>query len=88
MGNDYWTYKYYDYGGYFIVESDADIGLLLGLLEAGYCVSTTIDAEATYDKLDANDVVSSDEMFTAVLNHAQTIVGFKDGTAWNPSNPD
>ncbi len=88
VGNNYWATGYTEYGGYFIVEDDADIGLLLGLLEAGYCVSMTIDALETYTRLDANDVVSSDEEFTTELNHAQTVVGFKDGTAWNPSNPD
>jgi hypothetical protein len=89
VGNNYWAEGYTEYGGYFIVENDADIGLLLGLLQAGYCVSIVINAEETYDRLDDNDVLDEDEeFFSAVLNHAQTVVGFKDGMAWVPSNPD
>jgi hypothetical protein len=88
VGDNYWGDAYSDYGSYFLVETDEDVALLLSLLQMGYCVSLTIDAGTTYDRLDANDVIDTSEMFTVSLNHAQTIVGFKDGTAWDPANPD
>jgi len=89
VGNNYWAESYSDYGGYFVVENDADIGLLLGVLNAGYCVSITINAEETYTRLDDKDVVDEDVVFFSdILDHAQTVVGFKDGTAWDPANPD
>lgn len=91
VGNHYWEYAPC---GYFIIYTDADVNMLKHLIASGYCVGTSIHVEAVrnpndfYYYLDDNDVFWDDSVskFTD-LNHAQTIVGFKDGTAWNPSNP-
>jgi hypothetical protein len=73
--------------GYFIIEDDSDIQLLKSLLNAGYCVSTGIAADTVYNGLDVNDVVSAVVTWTST-DHAQTIVGYKEGSSWDPSNPD
>ena len=73
--------------GYFVIEDDSGIQLLKSLLNAGYCVSTGIAAETVYNGLDINDVVNSAVTWTST-DHAQTIVGYKEGTSWDPSNPD
>ncbi|WP_319560209.1 CARDB domain-containing protein [Marispirochaeta sp.] len=73
--------------GYFVIEDDSGIQLLKSLLDAGYCVSTGIAANTVYDGLDVNDVVDA-AVTWASTNHAQTVVGYKEGTSWDPSNPD
>jgi hypothetical protein len=81
--------------GYFIIRTDADINLLKTLLKNNYLVTCAIDADNTdadgvtlYQFLDANDVIDRGSFPSMHLNHAQTIVGFKDGTAWHPATPD
>jgi hypothetical protein len=94
VGNNYWNYAPC---GYFIIYNDADINMLKALIAAGYCAGTSIHVEK--EKTNSNgfyyyldplqDVISDDDIDKLVpLNHAQTIVGFKDGTAWEPANPD
>ncbi len=91
VGHYYWdNYQI----GYFSIEDDADIQLLKSLLSMGYIVTTGIyagDGSASdlglYDHLDSNDVFQSGYTWSTT-NHAQTIVGYKEGSAWNASNPD
>lgn len=94
VGNPYWTFSQ---GGYLIVENQSDINLLKTLVQSGYCLTAGIRAgDRTQDDnlfyyLGSRDVVSATTFSAAALggtNHAQTIVGFKDGTAWNPLTPD
>ena len=82
--NLYWDYVPV---GYFIIEDDSDIHLLKSILAAGYCVSTAVDADIYSIYLDSNDVLSAGTMW-ATTNHAQTIVGYKEGSTWDVSNPD
>ncbi|MBF0543140.1 MAG: Ig-like domain-containing protein [Candidatus Riflebacteria bacterium] len=91
VDSGYWD----QYGtGYFIVKTDAEINLLKSLLAAGYCVSTEIYAgvgngdNGILNNLDNNDVIDQPSLAKQTTNHAQTIVGFKEGTSWNISNPD
>ncbi len=81
----YWEYHT---AGYFTITSDADIQLLKSLLAAGYCVQTTVFTTDLYDLLDTNDVVSGYSGGPMSTNHAQTIVGYKEGTEWNETTPD
>jgi hypothetical protein len=80
--------------GYIIVRTDADINLLKNLVQSGYCLTCSIDADASdngvslYQYLDANDVVDNGSLAPMTTNHAQTIVGFKDGTSWHKVTPD
>ena len=83
-GQSYWANSV---AGYFTIEDDSDIQLLKSLLNAGYCVSTAIDSTTVYNAFDGNDVVSSSAVWSGV-DHAQTIVGYKEGTEWNASTPD
>ena len=87
VGRTYWDYTT---NGYFIIEDDGDIRLLKKLLAAGYCVSTSIKADSggVYDLFDANDVVSGYSGGPMMTNHANTIVGYKEGDEWDPGNPD
>ena len=85
VGNYYWDYKS---NGYFIIYDDSDINLLRSLINAGYCVSTCINASGLYALLDEKDVVDDDTTDKMEINHAQTIVGYKEGTSWDPANPD
>ena len=89
-----WYANYINYG-YFVIYDDSDIELLKSIIAAGYCVSTAIyagDGSGTdyglYGLRDANDVINNATTVLAGPNHAQTIVGYKEGTAWNPANPD
>ena len=41
-----------------------------------------------YDLLSAQDVVSDDTVSQMSTNHAQTIVGYKEGAAWDALHPD
>jgi hypothetical protein len=83
------TYFYgYDTSGYFTIEDNADIQLLKTLLSAGYCVLTVIYTDGLYALFDSNDVVSGYTGGNMSTNHAQTVVGYKEGAEWNESNPD
>jgi CARDB len=73
--------------GFFVIEDDSDIQLLKSLLAAGYCLSTAIEASPVYDALDSADVVNPNLVW-ASTDHAQTIVGYKESSAWDPANPD
>jgi hypothetical protein len=83
----YWEY---DTNGYFTVEDDADVQLLKSILAAGYCVQTVIRATSPglFDEFDTNDVVSGYTEGPMDTDHAQTIVGYKEGAEWNPVDPD
>lgn len=85
VGNHYWDDEH---DGYFIIESDADIDLLKQLLAEGYCVSIPVLANDVYDLFDVNDVVDNTTTGITGSNHANTVVGYKEGAAWNPANPD
>lgn len=82
--------NYWDYitTGYFILETDEDINLMKELLAAGYCLSTSVEAPTLYDVFDSRDVVSGYTGGPMSTNHANTIVGYKEGSAWDPSHPD
>ncbi|MBF0407395.1 MAG: hypothetical protein HQM10_08575, partial [Candidatus Riflebacteria bacterium] len=87
QGNRYWSYNS---TGYFVVKTDSDIDLLKTLISSGYCVSTSIKSESPglYQLLDANDVVDDGTTAKMVIDHAQTIVGYKEGASWNKATPD
>jgi len=76
--------------GYFIVQNDSDIDLLKSLLADGYCVSTAIKASSggLYDLFTDRDVADNDTVGKMTPDHAQTVVGYKEGDAWNPLDPD
>jgi hypothetical protein len=74
--------------GYIIVRTDADVNLIKNLIYNGYCLTAVIEAEELYGNLGPLDVIDDDTLSPMDLDHAQTIVGFKDGTAWNPTAPD
>ncbi|MFZ2956054.1 MAG: Ig-like domain-containing protein [Candidatus Ozemobacteraceae bacterium] len=74
--------------GYFTVRTDSDIQLLKSLLSGGYCVSVGIRASDLYYLRDANDVIDNDIALPMATNHAQTIVGYKEGAAWDKNSPD
>ena len=76
--------------GYFTLDTPEAIELLKEILAAGYCVSTSVNASAggLYDLLDSEDVVSGYTGGSMSTNHANTIVGYKDGNSWDPANPD
>jgi hypothetical protein len=82
------------YIGFFTVDSDEDIEYLKYIISEGYPVCTAIDGGSTndyglFDYLDTNDVVESGYTYTSdELNHAQTIVGYKEGNEWDSSNPE
>jgi len=91
-GSDKYGLDNYLSYGYFIIKGDAEINLLKNLIADGYIIACSIDASSTaeglYNYMDSNDVIDISSMPSGYLtNHAQTIVGFKDGTSWNPSNP-
>lgn len=77
--------------GCFIIRDDSDINLLKQLLLNGFMVTTAVDAADTnsvYVFFTAQDVsVISSVPSGYSTNHAQTIAGFKDGTAWDINNP-
>ena len=92
----YQSNGYLNYG-YIIVRTDADINLLKNLVYNGYCLTASVDAAGVlytdltpslYDYLNASDVIDTTSLGVGSVNHAQTIVGFKDGTTWNPADPD
>ena len=76
-----------DRSGYFVVDDDASVQLLKTLLASGYCVATGIHTDI-YDYFDANDVISDSGISVTGINHAQTIVGYKEGADWNQADPD
>jgi len=89
VGQNYWDRT----SSYFIIEDDSDIHLLKELIAAGYCVSTGVysgdqDGYGIYDLFDSNDVVSGYSGGPMNTNHANTIVGYKEGTEWDENNPD
>ena len=88
VSNRYWDFLS---SGYFIIYDDSDINLLKSLLANGYCVNVSIRSESPgglYDLLDEYDVVDNDTENKMNTDHAQTIVGYKEGSSWNPINPD
>ncbi len=88
VSNQYWDFSS---SGYFIIYDDSDINLLKSLLANGYCVNVSIRSESPgglYDLLDEYDVVDNDTANKMSTDHAQTIVGYKEGSSWNPLNPD
>ena len=92
VAKSYWS----DYSaGYFIIKDDSDIDLLKRILAAGYLVSTSINTENIFlgksdPHLDNQDVIITTDGGPkwTLPNHAQTIVGYKEGSVWNPAHPD
>jgi hypothetical protein len=87
VGTHYWDYMQ---NGYFVLYDDSDINLLKSLLASGYCVSTSINADTETGLF---SILSSQDVASVVppdiqTNHAQTIVGYKESTEWDPANPD
>lgn len=84
--------NYFDYfkTGYFCIESDEDIKILKQLLANGYMVSISVKSTSggIYDYLDEKDVFNNTTLSEMETDHANTIVGYKEGTAWNPNSPD
>jgi hypothetical protein len=74
--------------GYLVIRTDDDIQLLKSILAAGYCVTTALNSENLFLKLSEKDVLHDPISEKMVTDHAQTIVGYKEGAAWNPDNPD
>lgn len=91
VSNLYWDY---DLSGYFTIDTDADIQLLKALLFQGYIVSTAIHVDTIFygDVLSPQDVIYTDGSATWYgsysTDHAQTIVGYKEGSKWDSSDPD
>ncbi|MCK4515707.1 MAG: hypothetical protein KAU31_10640, partial [Spirochaetaceae bacterium] len=85
VGNLFWINHH---NGYFTIQDDADIDLLKQLLAEGYCLSISVHAGDVYDNLDSHDVLDTITMPLNGTNHANTVVGYKENTAWNPVNPD
>jgi hypothetical protein len=73
--------------GYFVVQTNADIRLLQALLASDYCVSTTIYASTIFNNLSPVDVAVQSTPWSQI-NHAQTVVGYKEGAAWDPADPE
>jgi hypothetical protein len=92
-GGAYWSNAT---SGYLIIAGMSDIEILKSMISAGYCAVASIRAgdksakDNLYYYLSPKDVVAGTtfEPVVAKTNHAQTIVGFKEGTAWDPNNPD
>ncbi|MBF0408462.1 MAG: Ig-like domain-containing protein [Candidatus Riflebacteria bacterium] len=77
--------------GYFVVRSDADVQLLKSLINAGYCVMTAIKAGDTpnlFEVMNEYDIIDNDVFDPMLPDHAQTVVGYKEGTSWNPQSPE
>jgi hypothetical protein len=93
IGGVYWSNVS---SGYLIIASQSDIEILKSMISAGYCAVASIRAgdKATMDNLyyylSTKDVVAGTTFEPVVrkTNHAQTIVGYKEGTAWDPNDPD
>ncbi len=90
VSNAYWEYVQ---SGYIIIKSDTDIQLLKTLIAAGYCVYAGVQADNTdgagiYNLFDNNDVADNDTVAKMPVDHAQTVVGYKEGSSWSISNPD
>ncbi|MBF0410796.1 MAG: hypothetical protein HQM10_25850 [Candidatus Riflebacteria bacterium] len=84
----------YNNAGYFIIKTDDDINLLKSLISAGYCVTTSIksgqltDSEANIFKMmTTNDVAADANAAKMIPDHAQTIVGYKNGD-FTSASPD
>ena len=84
--------------GFIELDSTAKIEVLQHLIASGYCLSTSIWSEGFFDGkdswMDGKDVISLDgaseeeiTKFKNIADHAQTIVGYRMGDAWNPENP-
>jgi len=81
----------FDQTGYFTIETDSDINMLKQLLAEGYIVSVGVKATPTgsmYELLDNNDVAENDVAEPTYTDHANTVVGYKEGAAWDINNPD
>ncbi|MDC7222027.1 MAG: C1 family peptidase [Spirochaetales bacterium] len=92
--DSYYTGSKYSGIGFFKVEDDDDILFLKYLLSEGYPVTTAIYGGSSsdyglYDELDENDVLENGNSWSSSYwNHAQTIVGYKEGDEWDSSNPE
>lgn len=82
--------------GLILLDDPSKVAIVQELLASGYCLSTSIHSQSffddTYDSwLDEQDVVSLEGVdedsinnFWKNINHGQTIVGYKAGSAWSP----
>nr|WP_319473379.1 chitobiase/beta-hexosaminidase C-terminal domain-containing protein [uncultured Sphaerochaeta sp.] len=84
--------------GYIELDSTAKVEVLQHLIASGYCLSTSIWTEGFFygenSWIGEKDVISldgaSEEEITNskdIVDHAQTIVGYQMGDAWDPENP-
>lgn len=73
--------------GYFVMRTDTDIELLKSILKAGYIVTASIDG-SLFEALSDKDVLNAIPWDFYATGHSVTIVGFKEGDAWDPDNPD
>ncbi|MEA4859572.1 MAG: chitobiase/beta-hexosaminidase C-terminal domain-containing protein [Sphaerochaeta sp.] len=82
-------------GGLIVLDDPAKIDIVQQLLASGYCLATGIDAISFFgtedpwmngeDVVDLTGVAQEDiANFSKNINHAQTIVGYKAGSAWSP----
>lgn len=80
--------------GYFIVDDYSDINMITTLISQGYIMCTAVCAGDKSSSgnifyfLDSNDVINASVTNLGSFNHAQTIVGYKQGSNWNSSSPD
>ncbi|MBF0407736.1 MAG: Ig-like domain-containing protein [Candidatus Riflebacteria bacterium] len=81
--------------GYLVIRTDDDINLLKALINDGYCISTSVKAGGLtdygnnmYKIMTVQDVASDETVGKMEPNHAQTIVGYREGTSWDQFNPD
>ncbi|MDC7224748.1 MAG: C1 family peptidase [Spirochaetales bacterium] len=92
--DSYYTGNSYSNIGFFYMDDEDDILFLKYLLSEGYPVSTAIYGGSStdyglYDELDENDVMENGNTWSSSYwNHAQTIVGYKEGDEWDSSNPE
>ena len=76
--------------GLIVVDSMEKVRVVQQLLASGYCLSTAVDAQVVYDQwMDKHDVAvfDEDDMGDYMIDHAQTIVGYRSGDLWNSSDP-
>lgn len=85
VGNHQWEDEHQ---GYFVIEEDAHIDLLKQLIAEGYCVSISVNAGGLYALLDEHDVIDDTSTEIVGTNHANTVVGYKEGSAWEPTDPE
>lgn len=86
-------YFVYDTAAYFTITTDAEIDMLKRLLAEGHMPVTAVYAGddvsyGVYGDLSEQDVLSDAWYWSGEWpNHTQTIVGYREGIAWNEDAP-